>query len=177
VTRGAEIVDLTFRSSHPVHTTDIAEATEIVSRTYLPTSLVLTGNGRLNLRMNAIQLPALTAGIVHFGADIVVQAAEVGHYFVNVPLSGWAVNRWMDGHRETTSVGSAAVFSPGTPVAVTWSGDCGQLCMKVVREEMHAQLEALLNRAGTHPVAVRPALRSGHSEVEPLARVGADPGR
>jgi AraC-like DNA-binding protein len=49
-------------------------------------------------------------------------------------------------------VGSAAVFSPGTPAAITWSGDCRQLCIKVARREMQHQLEALLNRPVTDPV-------------------------
>jgi AraC-like DNA-binding protein len=129
-----------------VRTTDVAEATEIISRVYIPTRLTPVGRGRLNLRMDAIELPALTAGVVHFGAGIVVRAAEIGHYFVNIPMSGWAVNRWMDGESETTTSGSAAVFSPGTPATVTWSGDCQQMCIKVTQGEMRAQLEALLNR-------------------------------
>jgi AraC-like DNA-binding protein len=143
---GPEIADLMFRSSPDVHTTSVAEASEILSRVYVPTSVTPTGYGHVNLRLNAIQLPGLTAGIVHLGADAVVAAADVGDYFVNVTLSGWAVNRWVDGGCETTTVGSAAVFSPGTPAGVTWSGDCGQLCMKVGRVEMQRQLEALLNR-------------------------------
>jgi AraC-like DNA-binding protein len=140
------VVMVTFRSPVTLHTTDVAEATDLIARLYIPTRLTPVGRGRLNLRMNAIELPALTAGILHFGAGIVVHAAEVGHYFVNIPLSGWAVNRWMDGMSETTTVRSAAVFSPGTSATVTWSGDCEQLCIKVARSEMHRQLEALLNR-------------------------------
>jgi AraC-like DNA-binding protein len=135
-----------------VHTTDVTEATEILTHVYLPTRITPVGKGRLSLRMNAMQLPGLTAGHVHFGTDVVANAPHVDSYFVNVPLSGWTVNRWADGHTETTRVGAAAVFSPGTPAGITWSGDCGQLCIKVSEKEMQRQLEALLNRQAGNPV-------------------------
>jgi AraC-like DNA-binding protein len=67
-------------------------------------------------------------------------------YYIDSPLSGSAVSQWHDGGLLKTTTGSAAVFTPGTPCALDWSGDCGQICLKVSESQMRRQLEAMLNR-------------------------------
>ena len=52
----------------------------------------------------------------------------------------------MTGGSLETTIGSVAVFSPGTPCVLDWSGDCGQICLKVSEPQMRRQLEAMLNR-------------------------------
>ena len=101
----------------------------------------------VNMHMNALQLPLLTAGYLGFGADIAIRADDVTAYYIDAPLSGRAVSRWRDGGLVKTTIGSVAVFSPGTPCVLDWSGDCGQICLKVSEPQMRRQLEAMLNRS------------------------------
>jgi AraC-like DNA-binding protein len=71
---------------------------------------------------------------------------DVPAYYIEAPLSGTAVNMWRDGRLEKTTAGSAAVFTPGMPVDVNWSGDCREIVIKVTEEQMQRQLETMLNR-------------------------------
>jgi hypothetical protein len=88
------------------------------------------------MQMNAVQLPLLTAGYLGFGADIAIRADDVTAYYIDAPLSGSAVSRWRDGGLVKATIGSVAVFSPGTPCVLDWSGDCGQICLKVSEPQM-----------------------------------------
>jgi AraC-like DNA-binding protein len=98
------------------------------------------------MQMNAVQLPLITAGYLGFGADITIRADDVTAYYIDAPLSGRAVSRWRDGGLIKTTTGSVAVFTPGMPCVLDWSGDCGQICLKVSEPQMRRQLEAMLNR-------------------------------
>jgi AraC-like DNA-binding protein len=98
------------------------------------------------MQMKAVQLPLFTAGYLGFGADITIRADEVTAYYIDAPLSGRAVTRWRDGELVKTMTGSFAVFTPGTPCVLDWSGDCGQICLKVSEPQMRRQLETMLNR-------------------------------
>jgi AraC-like DNA-binding protein len=137
--------DLFYSSPH-VQTTDVDEATDVLSRMYLPVKLNPTGSNSLDMRLKAEEFPLLTAGYLHFGTDVCIRGDDVPAYYIEAPLSGTAVNTWRDGRLEQTTVGSAAVFTPGTPVDLNWSGDCREICIKVSEEVMRQQLETMLNR-------------------------------
>jgi AraC-like DNA-binding protein len=96
--------------------------------------------------MRAEQLPMLTAGYLRFGTEVFIKGDEVPAYYIEAPLSGVAGNAWRDGRTERTSVGSAAVFTPGMPVDLNWSSDCHEICLKVSEAQMRAQLESMLGR-------------------------------
>ena len=130
-----------------VRTTDIDEAAEALGRVYVAAELTPIDTKSVNMHMNALQLPLLTAGYLGFGADIAIRADDVTAYYIDAPLSGRAVSRWRDGGLVKTTIGSVAVFSPGTPCVLDWSGDCGQICLKVSEPQMRRQLEAMLNRS------------------------------
>src|ERR1700730_19038693 len=134
-----------------VRTTDIDEAAEALGRVYVAAQLTPMDNKSVNMHMNALQLPLLTAGYLGFGADIAIRADDVTAYYIDAPLSGRAVSRWRDGRLVKTTTGSVAVFTPGTPCVLDWSSDCGQICLKVSEPQMRWQLEAMLN----HPVRER----------------------
>lgn len=136
---------VSFDSAPVLQTTDVDEATAALARVYIDAHLDLLGRG-LNLRLNAVELPSLTAGFCSFGADVYAWAGGVDAYYVNVPLSGRAVSHWADGEELGTDTSSAAVFSPGTRAAIRWSAACGQLCIKIPRQRMEKALEALLDR-------------------------------
>ena len=135
-----------FDSSPRIQTTDVDEATDVLSRVFLPINLRSARSDSLDMDLRAEELPMLTAGYVHFGTDVCIRGDDVPAYYIEAPLSGTAVNVWRDGRLEKTTAGSAAVFTPGMPVDLNWSGDCREICIKVTEEQMQWQLETMLNR-------------------------------
>src|SRR3984885_8847428 len=139
--------ELAFDLAPEFRTTDIDEAADALDRVYVAAELTPVGTKSVNMQMNALQLPLLTAGYLGFGVDIAIRADDVTAYYIDAPLSGRAVSRWRDGGVGKTTIGSVAVFTPGTPCVLDWSGDCGQICLKVSEPQMRRQLEAMLNRS------------------------------
>jgi AraC-like DNA-binding protein len=135
-----------FDSSPRIQTTDVDEATDVLSRVYLPVTLRPAGSNSMKMDLKAEELPMLTAGYLHFGTDISIGGDDIPAYYIEAPLSGTAVNAWRDGRLEKTTAGSAAVFTPGMPVDLNWSGDCREICIKVTEGQMRRQLETMLNR-------------------------------
>jgi AraC-like DNA-binding protein len=117
-----------------------------LGRVYVAAELTPIGTKSVNMQMNALELPQLTVGYLGFGVDVAIRADDVTAYYIDAPLSGTAVSRWRDGGLVTTTVGSVAVFTPGTPCVLDWSGDCDQMCLKISEPQMRRQLEAMLNR-------------------------------
>ena len=140
------MTELAFDLAPEFRTTDVDEAADALARVYVSAALTPIGTNSVSMRMNAVQLPLLTAGYLGFGADVSIRADDVTDYYIDVPLSGRAVSRWRDGGLVKTATGSVAVFTPGTPCVLDWSGDCGQICLKVSEPQMRRQLEAMLNR-------------------------------
>jgi AraC-like DNA-binding protein len=138
--------ELAFGFAPEFRTTDVDEAADALGRVYVAAELTPIGTKSVNMQMNALQLPLLTAGYLGFGADITIRTGDVTAYYIDAPLSGRAVSRWRDGGLVKTMTGSVAVFTPGTPCVLDWSGDCGQICLKVSESQMRRQLEAMLNR-------------------------------
>jgi AraC-like DNA-binding protein len=144
--------EFTFGMSPGVQSSDTDEAADLLKHFYLPAEVQQADDAELDMRIHAARFPNWTAGRVHFASDVLLRAPDVTDYHVTIPLSGRSMNRWADGHQYTTGVGSAAVFSPGTPAAINWSAGCGQVCIKVSQREMQRNLEALLNRPVSEPV-------------------------
>lgn len=140
------MTELPFDLAPEVRATDVDEAANALGRVYVTAELIPNKTKSVDMQMNAVQLPLITAGYLGFGADVTIRAQEVTAYYIDAPLSGRAVNRWRDGELFKATAGSAAVFTPGTPCVLDWSGDCGQICLKVSEPQMRRQLEAMLNR-------------------------------
>ena len=140
------MTELTFDLAPEVRTTDVDEATDALARVFVAAELTPLGTKSVNMQMNALELPLLTAGYLGFGADISIRADDVTDYYIDAPLSGRAVSRWRDGGLVEATMGSVAVFTPGTPCVLDWSDDCGQICLKVSEQQMRRQLDAMLNR-------------------------------
>jgi AraC-like DNA-binding protein len=138
--------EFAFDLAPEFRTTDVDEAAEALGRVYVAAELSPTGTKSVNMQMNALQPPLLTAGYLGFGVDVAIRADDVTAYYVDAPVSGRAVSRWRDGGLVETTTGSVAVFTPGTPCVLDWSGDCGQVCLKIPEPQMRWQLEAMLNR-------------------------------
>ncbi|MDT5009898.1 MAG: hypothetical protein QOH57_1515 [Mycobacterium sp.] len=135
-----------FNLAPEVRTTDVDEAADALSRVYVAAELTPMDTKSVNMQMKALQLPLLTVGYLGFGVDVAIRTDDVPAYYIDAPLSGNAVSRWRDGGLVKTTPGSVAVFTPGTPCVLDWSGDCSQVCLKVSELQMRRQLEAMLNR-------------------------------
>ncbi|BBZ47218.1 AraC family transcriptional regulator [Mycobacterium parmense] len=140
------MTELPFDLAPEVRATDVDEAANALGRVYVTAELIPNKARSVNMQMNAVQLPLITAGYLGFGADVTIRANDVTDYYIDAPLSGRAVSRWRDGQLVKTTNGSVAVFTPGMPCVLDWSGDCGQICLKVSEPQMRRQLEAMLNR-------------------------------
>jgi hypothetical protein len=88
--------ELRFWSAPPVQTSDVDEAREVLEAAYLPLEVNPVGRDPLDMRMNALQLPLLTAGYIHFGGEVKLRAPDVRSYHIDIPLSGHAINSWDD---------------------------------------------------------------------------------
>ena len=91
------MTELAFDLAPEVRTTDIDEAADALGRVYVAAELTPNDTKSVNMQMNALQLPLLTAGYLGFGADISIRANDVTAYYIDAPISGRAVSRWRDG--------------------------------------------------------------------------------
>lgn len=139
---------------HPVVRTDeLVGAREAVTRVYTPHHLELLGpTPRLDVRLSAVSLGGVTAGVLRYGVDVeVVNDEPLNSYYVNVPLAGTAIS-WSGTDRVVSSPSRAAVFLPDLPGGIKWAGDCAQLCVKFTREALELELEGLLGRPMAKPI-------------------------
>jgi AraC-like DNA-binding protein len=134
-------------------TRDVDEAREVLGALYVPLQLEPAESGPFDLRMNTVQLPLLTQGLVRFGGAVVLRAQHVQSYHVNIPLAGHVINSWDDGHQQTAAASrSAALFMPGMPAEVAWSPGCNQICLMIPAREMRSQLETMLDNTIRAPL-------------------------
>jgi AraC-like DNA-binding protein len=99
--------------------------------------------------LSAGRLNQVTVGFVRFGSEAMLDGGALGAYHVNVPLSGSVASAC--GPRETVATPTqAAVFTARErTVLPSWSGDASQICIKIEKFAVEAELEALLG----HPIA------------------------
>ncbi|HEY5855355.1 MAG TPA: AraC family transcriptional regulator [Aldersonia sp.] len=97
-------------------------------------------------RLSAVQLSHLTIGIVHFGAEVLIDPGDVGGYHINIPLSGTVDSRC--GAQQTVAVpGHGAVFTPNEHTLLpSWSADATQICIKIDRGTLETELTHMLGR-------------------------------
>jgi AraC-like DNA-binding protein len=97
--------------------------------------------------LSAVRLTHLTIGAVRFGAETAVEPGRLGSYHVNVTLAG-QVDSVCGANRVATSPSRAAVFTPeARTVLPRWSADATQLCIKIRRASLEAELTSLLGRS------------------------------
>jgi AraC-like DNA-binding protein len=111
---------------------------------------VETLRARAKLRrpfLSGIRLTHLTVGIVRFGVDTSIDPGRKGSYHVNVPLAGRVES--VCGHRHAVaSPVMGAVFSPEPHTTLPhWAADATQVCIKIRRSSLEAELGALLGRS------------------------------
>lgn len=99
--------------------------------------------------LSAVRLRHVTLGFLRFGSEAMVDPGALGAYHVNIPLSG-SVDSECGPRAAVATVGRGAVFTPREhTVLPRWSDDASQICVKISKSAVEAELEALLG----HPVA------------------------
>lgn len=102
--------------------------------------------------LSAMRLHHMTIAYVRFGAAARVDPGILTGYHVNVPLRGIVLSACGD-QRISASPQHAAVFSPGAHTRLArWEPDATQLCIKLDRIAVEAELAGLLGHSVTRPI-------------------------
>ncbi|GAB3146601.1 AraC family transcriptional regulator [Amycolatopsis stemonae] len=170
---------------HPVaRATDVDEAHDAVTRTYLPHRLeVLDRPVALDMRLNAVRVGAVTAGYLQYGTAVRLGTVDAGGYHVNIPVRGRCEQRCGSAEPVFAGPGRAAVFMPGHPADLRWGAGCAQLCLMIDRYELDLELQRQLGRPLGEPVRftttmdlATPAARSWLDVLALLEREAGRPG-
>ena len=142
-----------LREHSIVATTDVDDAQQALSATYLPVRLhPQPGSSGVDTRLNAIAIERTTVGYLRLGTDIRVVADEITNYHVNVALIGKSRSRSGGGDEVLTVPGTAVVFTPGKPAEVSWTSDTEQMCLMFDPDDIERELIDLLGRELTDPL-------------------------
>src|SRR5690349_1432009 len=93
-----------------------------------------------------------TVGRLSYGQSVRLVTEEARHFHVNTPLAGRALSKAGASELLGTGPGQAAVFPPGAPADIRWSGDCVQMCLMIPQTTVESELEELIGRPLTRPL-------------------------
>jgi AraC-like DNA-binding protein len=97
-------------------------------------------------RLSAVRLNHITLGFLRFGSETEVDAGALGSYHVNLALSGRVASE-CGARQAVATTRRAAVFTPREhSVLPRWSADASQVCIKIDKAALEAELAALLGR-------------------------------
>lgn len=140
-----------FKEHAVLSSGDTDELEKVVSQLWAPHRLtVFERQSKLNGRVNAITIGAITIGYIHYGADVSLRVPDgaVAGYHVTIPVAGTAITRYTHGN-VTASSDVAALIAPGQPATIDWPETCAQISAKFDRNAIELELEELLG----HPIA------------------------
>lgn len=169
--------------------TDLSLAEELGRQVYLPNRLDrLRRPEALDMQLLGMRFGTLMVGRLTYGTTIRVRTAEMTNLHVNIPIAGHATS--VVGRQTVAAdLHEAAVFSPGSAPAITWSETCSQLCLMVPPQSVELELEHLLGRRMTKPLqwafvpsdkagltrALEPAIRLLTAELDNPSEIGRVP--
>nr|WP_241565893.1 AraC family transcriptional regulator [Prescottella agglutinans] len=126
---------------------DWGTAENVVSDAYFPHDLSPLSAGsepRLNLR--ATTIGPLRLARIGWGAEVSVDTEHPGGYAVNIPLSG-RIESESAGSVVISGVGTASVFRPDTPAAITrWTADCEIVGVRFDGDYLRREVTRVLGR-------------------------------
>jgi AraC-like DNA-binding protein len=170
-------------SGYPVaRAADVDEAHEAVTRTFLPHRLdVLEHDVRLDMRLNAVRVGAVTLGYLRYGGAVRLITADASNYHINVPVAGVSEQRCGSFEPVLTEPDRAAVFMPGYPADLRWRPDCAQLCLMIDKADLELALERQIGRPLGKPIRFTTAMDlrtpSAQSWLAVLKLVESETGR
>ncbi|MCV7048354.1 AraC family transcriptional regulator [Mycobacterium frederiksbergense] len=152
---GPKMAGSYFSRRETVCTEQLSAAEHLASEIFTPHRLRYSRRGqRLNARLSAARIGAVTVGYLRYGADVeLVNSTALDDYHINVPLTSHA-DSWCGPATAQATPTQAAVFLPGRPAGIKWAADCGQLCVKFSRTDLEYELEGLLGRPAVRPLNI-----------------------
>ncbi|KDE96994.1 AraC family transcriptional regulator [Mycolicibacterium aromaticivorans JS19b1 = JCM 16368] len=150
-----EVTESYFSRQKTVCTQQLSAAEHLASQIFTPHHLRFSRRGqRLNARLVAARIGAVTVGYLRYGADVeLVNSTALDDYHINVPLTSHAES-WCGAATAQATPTQAAVFLPGRPAGIEWAADCAQLCVKFSRADLELELEGLLGRPAVRPLNI-----------------------
>lgn len=143
---------------HPVlTTTDMAEATDAVSRLLGPTHLAVEGRpDRFETTLNAVRLLDVTMAYLdlHVETTLTVPASD-DCFTVHMTTNGTA-DVTLDGERHDVTAFFTLVVSPGTSYSLHLGADSPQLILRIERTAVERQLSRMLGRSVDDPIVFVP---------------------
>jgi AraC-like DNA-binding protein len=137
-----------YLASAPVIATSSVEAArEAVARVYLRHDLVSV-DGAMDMRLNAVEGRRLTLGYLTYGADAELTMPPTEDcYIVNLTTAGRTRASRRDGVDGATAADEGGlVLTPRLAHQVRWTADAAQLHLKVPRAGLEAHLADMLGR-------------------------------
>jgi AraC-like DNA-binding protein len=128
-----------------LHTADIDDAQQALSKCYLPLRLRLAKRRpAIDTRLDTVDLGRATVGAIRFGADMQIRTESATNFHVDLPVAGRCVSQTGATDQVVTQPGTAQVFMPGVGADLQWTADTRQLCVMLDRFAVESRLAALL---------------------------------
>lgn len=157
------VPSLRARPGRPVEfrTRDVDEARLLIQQNFYPNRVdILRPSEAFAGSVAITQLGRVTVGDLRFTSDLRMQFGELGHYHVDLPLTGSLV--WHQGRREAqvaAAARDAAVFQPvGDTTLDEWYGGTRLLAVKIERAALETELERLLDTPLRLPLQLAPGM-------------------
>ncbi|BAH53595.1 AraC family transcriptional regulator [Rhodococcus opacus] len=156
-----------------------------INDAYYPARLEILGSAQhlSDARMLAVRLTHMTVGVVHFGADVLIDPGDVCGYHIDLPLSG-SLDTSCGPQSVVATPQRAAVYTPGEHTFLSkWAADNTQVSIKIDRAALEQELGRILGRPVNKRVRfdigfdlTTPAGRRWASTLQILLDTIADPG-
>ncbi|WP_338750834.1 AraC family transcriptional regulator [Janibacter alittae] len=161
-----------LRHHNLIHTRDLYEAREEVSRAFCRHDLSLTSRtGRLDVVHNGVRVGGVGLNYLRYGDEVRISPGKLNaFYLVQVPIAGRAAVSVGD----TTVMSDrnrASLVSPLQPVDMVWSDGCEQMIIYLDRRAV--EQFASENAAGEHPkeVVFEPAVDTKAPAIRSWLRI------
>lgn len=157
--RRLEAASFPLQGYNILHSRDVDEVREKVSRAYCSHSLFLRSpHQNLHARHHRVSFGDVSFNYLQYGADVTVVPGMFQRFFmIEIPLSGTAHIRYgMDSVASAKRTGS--VVSPTQPVYSEWSADAKRLMVQIDRRIMERFATNVLGHALNKPLEFKLSL-------------------
>ena len=145
--------------SRPALTTsDLDEAAAVIGDLYLPVVIEADAGQTLEVRLEALRLHSMTAGLLTCSQDAQIVTAVPDHFHVNLPLNGRVASRAGLDSPVVSTPQQAMVFMPGKPASISWTEGTTQLCLMITRTSIESAMQQLLGQQLTQSVQFSPVI-------------------
>lgn len=149
---------------------DLEAVEAAAGRVYSPHRMMPRRAAALDAQLHSVHIGALGLSYFKCGAAVHIDSqAPLNYYAVNLPISGGARIRFAS-TEVTTAPTAAVVLSPVEQVAMSWSDDLSQLCVKIDAKSLQEHARRL-TPLPLRPVRFEPRLAVTPSRGDPWIEV------